>query len=167
MNELHLFAGAGMRTCSTCKVTKPMDAYYVRKDGVQSICIQCATAASRAWYARNPTYSKEKAKAWREANPEVVKAYRVANRRKSYLQEAQRKYGILPERFAELMATQGERCATCRKPFDWGDKQTKPHIDHCHGTGKVRGILCNRCNTVLGLVADNKTILTALAGYLE
>lgn len=65
------------------------------------------------------------------------------------------------------MLEQGNACATCAKPFDWEDKQTKPHIDHCHTSNKVRGILCNRCNTVLGLVADDAALLASLAGYLE
>jgi hypothetical protein len=112
-------------------------------------------------------YMREKAKAWRLANPDRIVAYRAANRRKSYLQESKRKYGLEPEDFAAFMQSQSECCATCKKPFDWGDKQTKPHIDHCHATMKVRGILCNRCNTVLGLVADDAALLSSLAGYLE
>jgi hypothetical protein len=116
---------------------------------------------------KSSEYMREKAKAWRLANPDRVLAYRAANRRKSYLQESRRKYGLQPEEFAALMLAQGECCATCRKPFDWGDKQTKPHIDHCHATQKVRGILCNRCNTILGLVSDEAALLSSLARYLE
>lgn len=50
--------------------------------------------------------------------------------------------------------------------FQWGDKQTSPHVDHCHETGKVRGFLCRRCNSVLGLVNDDQAILGKLAKYL-
>lgn len=110
--------------------------------------------------------ARENAKAWRLANPDRVLAYRAANRRKSYLQESRRKYGITPEEFSVMMTEQEDRCATCKKQFDWGDKQTKPHIDHCHASLKVRGILCNRCNTVLGLCSDNADLLSNLAGYL-
>ena len=109
---------------------------------------------------------RQTAKAWRLANPEKVQAYRSANRRKSYLQESRRKYGITPEDFSAMMSAQADSCATCKKVFDWGDKQTKPHIDHCHASLKVRGILCNRCNTVLGLCTDNADLLSNLAGYL-
>ena len=116
---------------------------------------------------KSSVYAREKAKAWRIANPDRVQAYRVANRRKSYLQESKRKYGITSEAFAALMLAQSECCATCKKPFDWDDKQTKPHIDHCHASLKVRGILCNRCNTVLGLVADDAALLSSLSRYLE
>jgi hypothetical protein len=116
---------------------------------------------------KSSEYAREKARQWRLDNPDRVQEYRAHNRRRSYLQEARRKYGISSERFAEMMTVQEESCATCRKPFSWDDKQTKPHIDHCHASGAVRGILCNRCNSVLGLVCDNKELLSALAGYLE
>jgi hypothetical protein len=116
---------------------------------------------------KSSEYMREKAKAWRLANPDRVQAYRKENRLKSYLQESARKYGISAAWFYEQMALQGEACVTCRMSFDWADKQTKPHIDHCHMTKKVRGILCNRCNTVLGLVSDDATLLASLAGYLE
>ena len=112
-------------------------------------------------------YKREKAKAWRLANPDRVSAYRKENRFKSYLQESSRKYGIAPGWFGEQMKVQAGACATCQKPFDWSDKQTKPHIDHCHESKKVRGILCNRCNTVLGLVDDRSALLASLAEYLK
>jgi hypothetical protein len=112
-------------------------------------------------------YKREKARAWRIANPDRVLAYRKANRRKHYLQESARKYGIADGWFDAQMAAQGEACATCRKSFDWDDKQTKPHIDHCHDSKRVRGILCNRCNTVLGLVTDSGPLLSSLAEYLK
>ena len=110
-------------------------------------------------------YKRAKARQWRLDNPERVIAYRKANRRKSYLQEARRKYGITPDWFEAQMTEQGAACATCHKPFCWDDKQTKPHIDHCHASGKARGILCNRCNTVLGLVGDQADLLISLAEY--
>lgn len=116
---------------------------------------------------KSSEYARQKAKEWRLANPDRVQAYREQNRRRSYLQEARRKYGMAPERFAELMASQSEACATCKTPFDWGDKQTKPHIDHCHVKGHVRGILCNRCNTVLGLCKDDPALLINLSNYLK
>ena len=112
-------------------------------------------------------YKREKAKAWRLANPDRVQAYRQQNRRKSYLQESARRYGITAEWFAAQMASQGEACATCRRLFDWSDKQTKPHIDHCHDSLKVRGLLCNRCNTVLGLVKEDQRLLAELVEYLK
>jgi hypothetical protein len=116
---------------------------------------------------KSSEYAREKAKAWRLANPDRVAAYRKKNRRKSYLRESARRYGITPEWFWEQMAAQKNSCATCKRPFDWEDKQTKPHIDHCHASGKVRGLLCNRCNSILGLVSDSTERLASLMEYLK
>jgi hypothetical protein len=116
---------------------------------------------------KSSEYAREKAKAWRLANPDRVLAYRKENRRDIYLTESARRYGITREQYAAMLEKQRDACATCALTFDWGDKQTKPHIDHCHATGKVRGLLCNRCNTMLGLVKENKRLLAALTEYLE
>jgi hypothetical protein len=116
---------------------------------------------------KSSDYARAKAKAWRLANPEKVAEYRTKNRRKSYLQEAFRKYGITSDEFYVLMLTQEHACATCYTPFDWSDRETKPHIDHCHVTKKVRGILCKKCNSVLGMVKDNPQTLENLAEYLR
>jgi hypothetical protein len=120
-----------------------------------------------ATHWKTPGYMRERARAWRLANPEYVKEYRRKNRRAIYITESMRKYGITREWFDEQMRVQGQACATCALPFDWDDKQTKPHIDHCHATGKVRGLLCNGCNTILGLVSDSAERLSKLTEYLK
>ena len=116
---------------------------------------------------KSSVYAREKAKAWRLANPEKVKEYRIKNRQKNYHQEIVRKYKINFDWFDKQFELQKGLCMTCSKELLGTDKQNKPHVDHCHTTGKVRGILCNRCNTVLGLCLDNKELLVNLKGYLE
>jgi len=116
---------------------------------------------------KSSEYMREKAKAWRLANPDRVAAYRVKNRSKNHRQEVVRKYGVALEWFDEQFNMQNKACATCHKPLEWTNKQNTPHVDHCHSTGKVRGILCNRCNTVLGLCEDKKELFKNLTGYLE
>lgn len=70
--------------------------------------------------------------------------------------------------YAELFKRQGGRCAICRtkKP---NERATVKHfsVDHCHKTKKVRGLLCNRCNTLLGKVYDDPAILLSAASYLR
>ena len=116
---------------------------------------------------KSSEYMREKAKAWRLANPDRVAAYRTKNRSKNHKQEIVRKYGVAFEWFDEQFEKQGKSCATCHKPLEWTNKQNTPHVDHCHLTNKVRGILCNRCNTVLGLCLDSKELFTNLTRYLE
>lgn len=64
---------------------------------------------------------------------------------------------------ARVLAAQGAACAACRAPF------TRPrdaHLDHCHASGKIRGVLCPRCNTALGLLDDDQAKLKALLDYV-
>jgi hypothetical protein len=116
---------------------------------------------------KSSEYAREKAKAWRLANPDRVKEHRKNNRQKNYRQELVRKYGVEFEWFDNQFELQNGQCAVCKKELIGSDKQNKPHVDHCHTTGKVRGILCNRCNTVLGLCNDDQKLFTNLIRYLE
>jgi len=85
---------------------------------------------------------------------------KIEIRRKKY---RERIYGISPERFDELFAWQKECCAICGNPF----KNTKDTcIDHCHKTGKIRGILCNRCNRAIGLLREDSAIIQSAAEYI-
>jgi hypothetical protein len=75
-------------------------------------------------------------------------------------------YDLAPEEFEALLAGQGGVCAIC-KTDEWRGKHNKPHVDHDHATGRVRGILCGQCNNGLGNYRDNPDVLRAAADYLE
>ena len=75
--------------------------------------------------------------------------------------QLKRLYGITVEQYNEMLASQGGACATCRRAVK------KFHVDHCHLTGLVRGILCPNCNHALGLIHENSGTARALAEYLE
>ena len=80
------------------------------------------------------------------------------------------KYGITLEAAHQLLEAQGGVCAICAAPLLLGVPQTltgnEAAIDHDHTTGKVRGVLCGRCNKGLGLFLDNPVSLRAAADYL-
>jgi Recombination endonuclease VII len=58
-----------------------------------------------------------------------------------------RRYGISLADFHEMLRLQGNKCLLCQVEFKLGQKR---EIDHCHATDQVRGILCSRCNRMLG-----------------
>lgn len=77
----------------------------------------------------------------------------------------QRKYGITAEEYADMVARQNGVCCICGKPPQ--GKYTRLSVDHCHKTGRVRGLLCNRCNRAIGLFEDDPRLITVAAAYLS
>ena len=74
---------------------------------------------------------------------------------------ARRTLSLSDDHYNTLIERCQGKCEVCLRPID------KLCIDHCHKTNKVRGVLCNNCNTALGLVGDNVTTLTKLIQWLE
>ena len=93
------------------------------------------------------TCSLESSRTWHRANPQVFQ---------------RSKYQITQRELDSLDQSQAHACATCLEPFT----QTY-HVDHDHATGKVRGLLCKRCNWALGHALDNPATLRRMADYLE
>lgn len=122
---------------------------------------------AKDWYKRNPTYAKQKAAQWRKDNPGRLRAYKIANRRRYYIKEVARKYKVHLEWFDVQLKAQAGRCAICRTPLEWTARANTPHVDHCHKTGKVRGIVCMRCNSAIGFCEDNVSLLLSMARYLK
>lgn len=72
-------------------------------------------------------------------------------------------YGITQGNFNEMLSAQNSLCAICEKALN--DKNT--HIDHCHATGRVRSLLCSKCNQAIGLMDEDKDRFFKAAKYLE
>lgn len=79
------------------------------------------------------------------------------------------KVGLSPKNFKKLRdevnAYQFGECAICRKKPTAGKRAFA--LDHCHASGNIRGILCQQCNTGLGMFNDNVDLLAAAIEYLE
>jgi hypothetical protein len=118
--------------------------------------------------------------AWRRANPEKWNSYRAKNRPKLleqsrewfesnpeayYSKHLEKNYGITVEQWKLMFESQGFACAICRTTTNSSNQ--KWSTDHCHTTGKVRGILCQPCNTGIGLLKDNVDVLQQAIEYLK
>ena len=75
-------------------------------------------------------------------------------------------YNISPKDYQNLISNQNNKCAICKQEFNPDKNKSKPHIDHNHDTGKVRGLLCHTCNTRLAVI-ENKEFLNTALKYLE
>ena len=78
-------------------------------------------------------------------------------------------YGLTIEDYNKILGDQNNKCPICDeklKVIGINDVR-KPNIDHCHVTGKVRGILCHRCNKALGLLRDDIQIIERALNYIR
>lgn len=132
-----------MKTCRKCGVVKPYDDFRnhrTNKDGRTGKCKPCL-AIER----------KEK------HDPDKVRA--------AWLRD---KYGLTVDEYDAIYKAQQGSCAIC------GVHESKApgrfnrlHVDHCHTTGEVRGLLCYTCNSVLGYARDSEDILLNAIQYLR
>lgn len=137
--SVHL--SAAYPTCSKCGNAVPKSRLSRFRS---SLCKRCSYQSARAWKAQNP-------KAWDRSA------------RKSHLKT---KYGITPAQFDEMLRNQNGRCAICMDEVAGDSRGFRPHIDHCHSTGRVRGILCSRCNKGIGSLRDDAEIVQRALSYL-
>lgn len=104
-------------------------------------------------------------KAEQDNDPEINAKRRASMSRRNRIKLLE-KYGLTEETWRNLFESQGKRCAICKSDHS-KDKFGRWHTDHCHKTGKVRGILCTNCNRGLGMFEDNREFLRAADEYLE
>lgn len=115
---------------------------------------------TRKFHPNGDSYCSEckaiRQREYREKYPDRAKGYyKTANRR--------RNYGLEPDKYQKLLDNSGNKCMIC------GDspKKRSLHIDHCHNTGIIRGLLCHGCNTALGLFKENISVMLKAIKYLE
>jgi len=97
----------------------------------------------------------------------VKKTY--SKHRETFLQRARvhnlkKKYGLSYEEFQSMYETRAGLCDICKGPSEEGRLLS---VDHCHKTGKVRGLLCGPCNRALGLFKDDPILLQKALEYVS
>lgn len=149
------------KICRICGDLKNRSEFYPKsdaKDGLRSTCKSCNSEESKKWGKQNKNRSYKIHKNYRESNPEKIKEIQRNTKYKL-------NYGITTADFEKLYSSQGEKCEICKKSTD--KISTNMCVDHDHDTGKVRGILCRKCNSALGLFTDNEEILENAISYLK
>lgn len=110
------------------------------------------------WHKIGEVKPRDKQTTWSKLNPD--------RHRRHYLKK---NYNVTPEWYDETLASQGHGCAICGNVCARvvSGKTRWMHVDHDHTTGKVRGILCNACNTGIGYFKDDIVVLRNAISYLE
>ena len=149
-----------MKKCIHCNLEKEESCFSLDGKGKRrSSCRECQSIKRKARYWENPELS-------RAANRK--KAVKFRGNRKNWTRnyDLKRTYGITSAEFEELKESQGGRCAIC-KTDDPKGRHGVFAVDHCHKSGKIRGLLCNKCNVGLGSFRDNIESLLNAIDYLK
>ena len=130
-------------------------------------------AAKKAYYHRTKAERRAYQKAYYAKNKERLAAAnreRYANQRDVYYERMiYNNYGITLDDYNRMFEEQNGVCKICHETCDHPQRRKSGtlSIDHCHTTGKVRGLLCNQCNSLLGWARDNINTLQKAIEYLE
>lgn len=176
------------KTCSNCKISKPLTDFYKAKgckQGRLGRCKVCKEAEVRIRRANNPQKfkdyqnkhnrkrKKERA-AWYLENKERLaiehRNYYNRSKEKTKARELKKSYNITLDQYLKMLLEQDNKCAICKRPEKAIHFQTKEvrrlAVDHCHKTGSVRDLLCSSCNRGIGSFEDNIEFLTKAIEYL-
>jgi hypothetical protein len=159
-----------VKRCKKCGEVQALAEFYKHpgaRDGRRPECKRCTNAIRLRRYRLNPEREIARVRAWQQANPQRVKAWAEKNRDKRLkkLREIhlRNKFGLTPDEYDRILETQGGVCALCESPPTPG---ISLHVDHDHGTGEIRGLLCVRCNNALGLFREDPDLLKRAARYI-
>ena len=150
------------RKCGKCQKTKQTSAFS-RSKNASSWCKQCCRESATKWRSENreQVLAGERERSKSPGRIQYIRDYSRAYRLFT-------KYGIDAETYDRLFIQQEGKCAICKRtpdkaPGKWGVL----HVDHCHATGNVRGLLCYRCNSAVGGFGDDPSLMRAALTYLE
>ena len=106
----------------------------------------------------NTIYNKFNSTSRKNGKPTMGKSYTA------WKHDIKKKYGITDDEYHLLNESQNYVCAICKKSDGRGARLA---IDHCHETGKIRGLLCRTCNVAIGYLNDDITLLESAISYLK
>ena len=171
--------------CSACKGEFPTSSFHKATKttrGYQYKCKTCVSADDKSEYRK--TYQRVKVAQWRESNPDKRKEQKrrhyekhkdkIDQRAKDWYENNKerhvnnallRKYGVTLDQYNLLRAQQDFRCAVCNAHETDVGKQM--FVDHDHVTGKIRKLLCTKCNVGIGMLQDNPAIMERAATYIR
>lgn len=130
----------GFKECSKCKFLRVSAEFHLHKGVPSGWCKPCKRAGVRKWEKENPEEDRRKARRY------ALKSL----------------FGLTPEEWQKINDSQGGVCAICK-----GVSDKALCVDHSHKTGKVRGLLCGKCNRALGLLQDSPEITLSATEYLK
>lgn len=146
------------KICSSCNISKPLEHFSRQaqyRDGHRGQCKECRRLYQSNYAVSLPGVATH--------NRYMFKRRLFRLSRWSKLKET---YDLSKDDFYLMLEKQGGKCAICRSE-DPKNKKGVFYVDHCHETGKVRGLLCHKCNYVLGVFRDQVALFYNAIEYLK
>jgi len=151
------------KKCSRCHGLKPLADFYKNKNGKLGRghrCIACTKKYQREFTPAQVALRKATSKRWYEENKKEL----LVRMRECSLWRA---YKITQKDYERILEDQNFKCAICLSNEPGRRLQNYFSIDHCHDTGRIRGLLCDQCNKGLGHFRDNVLFLKSAIEYLQ
>ena len=127
--------------------------------------VERKASRSDEYKAEQRLYARAYYVATRDRQIAAGKAYRAANVEKIKVRKKCYEYGITAEQFNAMLVAQNHSCAICERLLSLS-KSRGVNVDHDHGTGAVRGLLCSGCNAGIGQMRDDVNVLKRAVEYL-
>ena len=143
------------KVCKVCGVRKSFDSYTLQSrapDKKSNTCNDCLKSYRISVKERTSKYKK---------------AYNLEKQDYIRYKRLYEKYGVTKEWYFEQLEKQDHKCAICSCKEPKGNGNVHFHVDHCHSTGKVRGLLCSSCNTALGNFKDSTELMLKAVEYIN
>ena len=143
--------------CCACKQFKPATEFNRNRstyDKLQSACRDCGKK-----------HASNYAKANREENAARARKWRAKNKDRSRDHGYKARYRLAYGTYAKMLEAQNGKCAICQTDTPGG--KGRFHVDHCHTTGAVRGLLCHNCNVGLGNLRHDPELILSATRYLQ
>jgi len=143
-----MYAELEQKVCKQCGKPKPLSEFRFRtrkgrsKGTYESYCKKCEYDNNKIWAAANKEKRKDS----------------------EFERNLKRKFNMTRKDYDAILLAQGNKCAICPKPRSLSGKALA--VDHCHTTLAIRGLLCNECNTAIGLFTESIEILQSAIAYL-
>lgn len=149
-----------MKRCTKCGEKKPKSEFYNYKSlngKCHSSCKKCCRKASIKWGKENRKRKNANERKRRAANPIIDKETPL------------KRFGLTFENYQQMLEAQNGVCKICGKPekSKRKDKLKRLAVDHDHKTKHLRGLLCSKCNMLIGLAQDNIQTLESAIKYLK
>lgn len=147
-----------MKTCTRCKQEKLLEEFVFNKRSGNYLnsCRKCKKYYQQNWHSIRKHNTNLQRRLEYQKSAEIRALCKDRELRKNF--------GISLSEYEQLLQVQQGKCLGCEKHES--ELLRKLAVDHCHKTGKVRGLLCGNCNTALGLVKENIKTLQNMMEYL-